>query len=57
MPAVKTGESRSDYLKRAIPEILAEGKSQKAAIGKAEGMYNSNWQGPKRKGFQKAKEK
>lgn len=55
MPAVKTGESRKSYLSRAIPEIMSEGASQKAAVGKAEGMYNSHWTGPKKKkGFQKA---
>ncbi len=54
MPAVKTGESRNQYLKRAIPQIMSEGASQKAAIGKAEGMYSSHWTGPKKKGFKKA---
>jgi hypothetical protein len=34
---------------------MSEGASQKAAVGKAEGMYNSHWTGPKKKkGFQKA---
>lgn len=45
MPSVKKGESRSDYLGRAIPIIKREnpGISNKAAVGKAEGMYNSKW--------------
>ena len=47
MPAVKKGESRNSYLKRAIPELKKEGLSQKAAVGKAEGMYDSKWKGPK----------
>lgn len=41
MPYPKKGESRSAYLKRAIPMIMAEGKDQKAAVGKAELMYNT----------------
>lgn len=50
MPTVKKGESRSSYLKRAIPEIKKEnpGKSIKAVVGQAEGMYDSKWRGPKK---------
>jgi hypothetical protein len=31
-----------------IPVLKKEGLSTKAAIGKAEGMYNSHWTGPKK---------
>lgn len=40
MPEPKQGESRSDYLKRAIPQIMGEGKTQDQALGQAEGMYD-----------------
>lgn len=50
MPAVKKGESREDYVSRAIPIIKKEqpGISNKAAVGKAEGMYDEKWKGPKK---------
>ncbi len=41
MPAVKKGEKRSDYVKRAIHMMIAEGLTPKQALGKAEGMYDS----------------
>lgn len=47
MPRPKKGEKRSDYLKRAIPEIMGEGMRQNAAVGKAEGMFTHY----KKKGF------
>lgn len=40
MPKLKKGESRNQYVNRAIPILIREGLSQKAAIGKAEGMYS-----------------
>jgi hypothetical protein len=41
MPNVKKGESRSKYVSRAVEYIIKnEGLSQKAAVGKAEGMYD-----------------
>ncbi len=49
MPAVKKGEKRSDYVKRAIPELKREGLAQKQALGKAEGMYDEKWTGKKKK--------
>lgn len=49
MPAVKKGESRNEYVGRAIPELKKEGLSQKAAIGKAEGLYTGRY-GLKKKG-------
>lgn len=49
MPTVKKGESRKSYLHRAIPMMMhEEGLTQEQAVGKAEGMYNSKWKGPKR---------
>lgn len=50
MPAVKRGESRNDYVKRAVDMLVhKEGLSPKAAVGKAEGLYDSKW-GMKKKG-------
>ncbi len=40
MPYPRKGESRNNYVSRAIKEIRAEGKSQRAAVGKAEGMFD-----------------
>ena len=40
MPNVKQNESRSSYVHRAIPYMMAEGLSQKQAVGKAEGMFD-----------------
>jgi hypothetical protein len=44
MPKPRRGESRNDYVSRAIPEIKQDspGLSQKAIVGKAEGMYSSS---------------
>ena len=41
MPKVRAGESRSEYVSRAVPQMIKEGLSQKAAVGKAEGMFTS----------------
>ncbi len=44
MPKVKRGESQSTYVSRAVPIIMKEGgpwESQKAALGKAYGMFRS----------------
>ncbi len=45
MPAVKKGESRNDYVHRAIPEIKKDhpGMNLRQAVGMAEGMYTSKW--------------
>ncbi len=48
MPRVKKGETRSSYVKRAIPAMIKEGLTQKQAIGKAEGMYDSAKKGHKK---------
>ena len=51
MPAVKKGEKRGHYVSRAVDMMVEkEGMSQKAALGKAEGMFSSHWTGPKKKG-------
>lgn len=43
MPKVKKGESKEEYLQRAIPQMIKkEGVSQHHAVGKAIGMYNSS---------------
>ena len=48
MPTVKKGEKRNDYVKRAVPVMMKEGLSQKAAVGKAEGMYSQHQKKSKR---------
>ena len=43
MPKVKKGESRNDYVKRAVHEMVhKEGMKPKAAVGKAEGIFNQS---------------
>jgi len=43
MPYPRRGEPRNKYVSRAIPIIAKEhpGLSQKALVGRAEGMYTS----------------
>jgi hypothetical protein len=48
MPAVKKGEKRNDYVSRCIPTVMKEGKDQKAAVGKCEGMFTNKY-GQKKK--------
>lgn len=43
MPDVKKGEKRNDYAERCIPEVMKEGKTQKQAVGKCEGMFTNKW--------------
>lgn len=40
MPRPKKREKRSEYVHRAVPMLMAEGLTQKQAVGKAEGMYS-----------------
>jgi hypothetical protein len=40
MPKPRKNESRSKYVSRAIPQIMAEGLTQKQAAGKAEGLFD-----------------
>jgi len=42
MPNIRKSEKRSEYVSRAVPILMKEGLSQKAAVGKAEGMYSSH---------------
>lgn len=41
MPNPKKGETRNHFVARAVPIIMKEGKTQKQAVGKAEGMFTS----------------
>jgi hypothetical protein len=41
MPEVKSGEERSDYMARCVPEIMKEGLTQEQAVGKCEGMFSA----------------
>ena len=43
MPGVRKGESQSSYMRRCVPAVKSEGKSQKAAVGQCMGMYRSKW--------------
>ena len=49
MPSVRKGESQKSYMKRCVPAVMAEGKSQKQALGQCYGMYRSKWTASKRK--------
>jgi hypothetical protein len=40
MPLPQARESRSHFVSRAIDQLIAEGLTQKAAVGKAEGMFS-----------------
>jgi hypothetical protein len=43
MPTVKKGETRQEYVSRAMHEMVhGEGLSVQHAVGKAEGMYDSH---------------
>src|SRR5215471_12563717 len=43
MPAVKKGESKSDYMKRCIPEVMGEGAAQDHAVAKCSGMFDEGY--------------
>lgn len=43
MPTVKKGEKRNDYVGRCVPEVIKEGKTQKQAVGKCEGMFSGKY--------------
>jgi hypothetical protein len=50
MPSVKKGETRNAYVKRAVKQMVEkEGLSPKAAVGKAEGMFDQAKKKGKRK--------
>ena len=48
MPKPHKGESQSDYISRAVKEIMAEGKTQDQALGQAYGMWRQAHGGKKR---------
>lgn len=52
MPSVKSREKSSDYIHRAVPQMMGEGLTKKQALGKAYGMFREKWQS--HKGFKKA---
>jgi hypothetical protein len=39
MPKPRTGESRSEFISRCVPDVMKEGMTQAQAVGKCEGMY------------------
>lgn len=41
MPIPRKNETRSSFVSRAMPIIMKEGRTQKEAVGKAEGIYTS----------------
>lgn len=41
MPIPRRGESRGSYMGRCVPMVKGEGKDSRAAVGKCEGMYDS----------------
>lgn len=49
MPSVRKSEGQSSYMKRCVPAVKKEGKSQKAAVGQCMGMYKSKWTTSKKK--------
>lgn len=49
MPKVRSGESRNEYVKRAVDYLVhKEGLTPKQAVGKAEGMYDQHKKGGKK---------
>jgi hypothetical protein len=48
MPRPKAGESKQDYIARAIPEMLGEGRPLKEAQGRAFGFWDT-YKGKKKK--------
>lgn len=56
MPIPRKGETRSEYISRAVRQIMAEepGKPLKAALGKAYGMWSSGGVKKKTKGKRNA---
>ena len=41
MPRPRKNEKRNEFVARAVPILMAEGLSEKAAVGKAEGMFTT----------------
>lgn len=42
MPTPRKGESKNDFMSRCIKEVKKEGKSQDAAVGKCQGIWDNN---------------
>lgn len=43
MPEIRKGESRDSFVSRCVPMVMKEGgHTQKQAVGKCEGMFNSH---------------
>jgi len=42
MPTPNEGESKSAYVSRCVKAVMAEGKSQTAALGQCYGMWKSH---------------
>ena len=42
MPKPRSGESRTEYIKRCIPIVINEGASQDEAVAKCYGMWKQN---------------
>jgi len=53
MPEHKAGESRSDWMKRCVPYVMKEGKSQEQAVGQCKGMFSSHQKKLRRRGSKK----
>ncbi len=49
MPYPEKGESQAEFIARAIKVFLAEGKTQKQAVGAAYGFWKT-YKGKKKKG-------
>jgi hypothetical protein len=48
MPSVKKNESKSSYMKRCVPQVIAEGKKKSQAIAQCLGMHKSKWSSKKK---------
>ena len=42
MPTPNENESRDDYMKRCVPQVMGEGLTQEQAVGKCEGMFDQH---------------
>lgn len=42
MPKPTTGESKNDFLKRCIPQLIDEGRSQEQAVAICNSLYDEH---------------
>jgi GMP synthase-like glutamine amidotransferase len=42
MPSIKPNENKEDWIKRCVPVVMKEGKTQKQALGQCYGMWREN---------------